>query len=463
MVCHNTPMANQLCIENPINAHCMSYSCLDDFIYYNDHHHLMMEGVEVETVAAHYGTPLYCYSRASIVHAIGQYQAAFKPLSHDMAIAIHYAAKANSRIALLQIIKGCNIGLDIVSVGEMMAGLAAGFAPQDIIYSGVGKTAHDIAWAIEHGVGQLNIESFDEINMVVAVVEKIKPQQPIVVAVRVNPDISAGGHGKISTGKAGDKFGIAMNECAAAYKLLLASPYLAPRAIAMHIGSQLTDMAVIEKSYRQLAKLIGDLHHDHIAIEVADIGGGMAINYDKEIPLPLPDYAAMVGRVFSPLKAMGGGIGLKKIAIEPGRSIIARAGLLVCRVILQKTSGGRHITVVDAAMNDLIRPTLYHAHHSILPLRHNDKAGGQSIDTMAQDVVGGICETGDFFALARNLPRFKNDDKLAIFQVGAYGAVMMSNYNTRMMPAEILIEGTTHKLIKPRQTFDDFFALENKI
>ncbi|MDI9313338.1 MAG: diaminopimelate decarboxylase [Hydrotalea sp.] len=444
----------------------MVHSCLDDFVYY-DQHQLMMEGVALSTLADHYGTPLYCYSKASVIHAIDQYKSAFaqSPIFNRSAgatspeVAIHYAAKANSRLALLQIIKASGIGLDIVSVGEMMAGMRAGFAPQDIIYSGVGKTMADIEFAINNNIGQLNVESFDEINMLVAAAQKIKPAKPIDVAVRINPDISAGAHGKISTGKAGDKFGIAINECFAAYQSLAASPYLAPHAIAMHIGSQLTDMAVVEKAYRQLADLINSLHQKNITIKTADIGGGMAITYDKETPLPLADYADMVGRVFAPL----GAIGLKKIAIEPGRSIIARAGVLLTRVILQKTSGGRHITVVDAAMNDLIRPTLYHAHHAILPLDGGNQPSGEAIDMAAQDVVGGICETGDFLALARNLPKFNNGDKLAVLQVGAYGAMMMSNYNTRMMPAEVVVAGTEHRLIRPRQTFDDFFALEQQL
>ena len=432
----------------------MTHSCLDNFIRYDDQHHrLMMEGVYLSTMVQQHGTPLYCYSAASIGHAIAQYKSAFE--SCPLPVTIHYAAKANSRLAILQVIKDCKLGLDIVSVGEMMAGMRAGFSPQDIIYSGVGKTNDDIAFAINNNIGQLNIESFDEIEMVIKAATTIKPKKPIAVAMRVTPDISAGGHSKISTGKAGDKFGIAFDEALAAYKLLLACPYLSPTAIAMHIGSQLTDMAAVEKAYRQLAELIIQLHQQGIALGTADIGGGMAITYNNETPLPLPDYAAMVSTVFSPLKTS---TSLKKISIEPGRSIVGRAGVLLCRVILQKQSGGKHITVVDAAMNDLIRPTLYHAYHGILPLVQADPA----IDMVPQDVVGGICETGDFLALARKLPKVSNGDTLAVFQAGAYGSVMTSNYNSRLLPAEILISGREHYLIRARQTFNDFFCFRKK-
>ncbi len=440
----------------------LDVGCLDNFIYYHPQHHgLMVEGVAVADLTQQYGTPFYCYSSASIVDAITQYKTALA--SCALPVAIHYAAKANSRLAILKVIKDNKVGLDIVSIGEMMAGMKAGFAAQDIIYSGVGKTKDDIQYAIQQGLGQLNVESFDEIKILLDVMADIKPSKNLAVAVRVNPNISAGGHEKISTGKAGDKFGIAFADALAAYQLLSTCPAVSPHAIAMHIGSQLTDAKQWEHAYRQLAKLIGYLHNEKIAIKVADIGGGMAIKYQNEIPVDMTDYAAMVSDVFAPLRS----IGLEKIAIEPGRSIVGRSGLLVSRVILQKQSGDNHVVVVDAAMNDLIRPTLYHAYHGILPIQEPSFASnplrngkGDSIDIKLQNVVGGICETGDFFALARKLPSFKNDEILALFHVGAYGSMMSCNYNTRMMPAEILITKSTHAIMRPRQTYEDFFALE---
>lgn len=411
----------------------------------------MVEGVSLLDIAQQYGTPFYCYSSASIIDAIMQYKNIFQ--ASPLPVSIHYAVKANCRLAILNIMKANNIGLDIVSLGEMMAGQKAGFSTKDMIYSGVGKTYDDIAYAVNNHIGQLNVESFDEIDMLLDIVAKHPPHHPINVAVRVNPHIATGGHEKISTGKAGDKFGIDFDSALPAYQKLLSSAHLKPKMIAMHIGSQLTDKTLLKKAYQALAGLITQLYHANVQLTSIDIGGGMAIAYHDEVPLPLDDYAKLVMAIFAPLKK----IGITDIIIEPGRSLVGRAGLLVTRVVLQKKSAGRHIVVVDTAMNDLIRPTLYHAYHPILPV----KKPPETIDIKTQDIVGGICETGDFLALARKLPCFNNGDMLALFYVGAYGSAMASNYNSRLLPTEILIKGKEYFVIRPRQTYKNLFALEN--
>jgi diaminopimelate decarboxylase len=359
---------------------------------------------------------------------------------------VAYAMKANSNQAVLKVVAGEGAGADVVSGGELERAVAAGIPPGKIVFSGVGKTVREMRRGIELGIKCFNLESepeLERLSEIAAAMGKVAP-----VSVRVNPDVSAGGHAKISTGKKDNKFGIPFARAREVYARIAALPGVEAVGIDMHIGSQITDMAPFDNAYALLAELVGDLRADGHAIHHVDAGGGLGIPYhaDEDAP-PLPtEYAAIVRKHL-------GDLGVE-LVLEPGRLIVGNAGILVTTVEYVK-GGDKTFVIVDAAMNDLIRPTLYEAHHDIEPVRHSN------LPPITADVVGPVCETGDYLALGRRMPGVQEGDLLAVMSAGAYGAVMASTYNSRPLVPEVLVDGANWHIIRPRKSIQDLIALDS--
>jgi diaminopimelate decarboxylase len=403
---------------------------------------LHAEMVPVPRIAAAVGTPFYVYSAAAFTAQYRRFAEAFaaeRPL-------ICYAVKANSNLAVLRLFAGLGAGADVVSEGELRRALAAGVPPERIVFSGVGKTAEEMAAALAAGVHQINVESVPELRRLSAVAAELGRTTPI--ALRVNPDVDALTHAKIATGKKGNKFGIDLGESMAAYRLAAALPGLAPVGLAMHIGSQLVDLAPYRRAFARLAWLVRELRADGLAVDRVDLGGGIGIRYRGERP-PDPDgYARLVGEIF-------GGLGLA-LAFEPGRVLAGEAGLLVARVVYVKEGATKRFVVVDAAMNDLIRPALYDAWHDIVPVGLPPPKARLA----PADVVGPICETGDTFAVARDLPPLAEGDLVAFTAAGAYGAVMSSTYNSRLLVPETMVAGDRFAVVRARPSYDALLSLD---
>jgi len=403
---------------------------------------LHAEAVDLTDLAAKVGTPTYVYSAATIAANYRAYAEALDGLN----IGIHYALKANGNLAIVALLAGLGAGADIVSGGELKRALAAGIPAERIVFSGVGKTREELSAAVVAGVGQINVESEPELQALAEVAEALGRRQKI--AFRINPDVDANTHEKISTGKKGDKFGIAHKRARAVFAAAGQLPSIQATGIAVHIGSQLTDLTPFRRAYARLAELVSTLRAEGIAIETLDLGGGIGITYDNEVPPALADYATAIAETV-------GNLGCK-LAIEPGRSIVGSAGVLLTRVIYRKSGEDRDILILDAGMNDLVRPSMYGAYQPILPVAEPAK----SAPVGPVDVVGPVCETGDTFARGRALPPIQAGDLVAIGAAGAYGFTMASNYNARPMPAEILVRGQDFEVIRPRQTVEALFADE---
>jgi diaminopimelate decarboxylase len=359
---------------------------------------------------------------------------------------IHYAVKANDHLAILSILREQGAGADVVSLGEFLRARKAGIAAADIVFSGVGKTAEDLRAALAAGIGQINVESAAELDMLSAVAAALGITAKIVL--RVNPDVDAGTHAKITTGKADNKFGIAADEILPLYARAAALPGIKPVGLALHIGSQILSPAPYAKAYAKAAALVRALREAGENVSVLDLGGGLGIGYGDEPGISLPAFANMVRRE-------AGGLGLT-LLLEPGRYLVGPAGLLLASVILEKRGGEKRFVVLDAAMNDLLRPALYEAYHGILPVSPVDFLAPRSL----ADVVGPVCETGDSFATARDLPVLAPGARLALLDAGAYGAVMSSPYNARPRAAAVLLEGGRMFEITPRQTIEALWADE---
>ncbi len=408
---------------------------------------LHAEGVALPEIARAVGTPAYVYSAAALEENYRAYSAALE----GQDVGIHFALKANGNLAVVALLAGLGAGADIVSLGELRRALAAGIPPGRIVFSGVGKTREELAAAISLGVGQINVESEPELDALNAAAMAQGKRQRI--AFRVNPDVDAHTHEKISTGKRGDKFGIPYDDIAALYRRAASLPGVEPVGLAVHIGSQLTDLGPYRAAYRRLAELVADIRRDGLSVEALDLGGGIGIAYKDEIPPSLNDYSVLISECV-------GNLGCR-LAIEPGRSIVASAGVLLSRVVYCK-SGGRKsggesdILILDCGMNDLMRPSLYGAYHAIRPVtRPADDAMLRPID-----VVGPVCESGDIFARARMLPPIAADDLVVIADSGAYGSAMSSTYNARPLAAEILVRGDRFDIVRERQAIDDLFKHE---
>jgi diaminopimelate decarboxylase len=401
---------------------------------------LCCEGVPLAKIAEDVGTPAYVYSTATLERHYDVFKSAFAPRE----VMVAFAVKANANIAVLATLAAKGAGADTVSRGEIERALKAGVPPERIIFSGVGKTADELAFALESGIHQINVESAAELDMLAAMAKAAGKRAPL--AIRVNPDVGAGGHDKISTGKSEAKFGVSADQALALYKRAAGDPHLDPRGLAVHIGSQIRDLAPLEAAFGVMRGLVERLRSDGIRIERLDLGGGLGVPYFNEPDPPSPqDYAAMVSRVLEGLDV--------KLSFEPGRMIAGNAGVLIARVV-RIQDRPRPILVLDAAMNDLIRPAIYDAFHEIKPLSEPSAA------PQSYDVVGPICETGDTFTRNRMLPPLAAGDLVAFMTAGAYGATMASTYNARPLVAEVLVRGEQFSVVRRRWSVAEQLALE---
>ena len=395
----------------------------------------------LRSIADRVGTPAYVYS-ANLIRA--QYHALHDALS-DVAHRICYSVKANGNLGVLKVLKELGAGADIVSVGELRRALAAGFEADAIVFSGVGKTAAELEDAIRAGVGFLNIESAAELDVVIAVARK--RQKPSHIGIRVNPDVATETHPYTRTGEKTAKFGVPYDEVVAVAQRIAAEPLLNLRGLAMHLGSQITDVEPYHHGTVKLLELVTALRASGIAtIEALDVGGGLGVRYHNE---KAPSPKAFADAVAPAVKQAG-----LALMCEPGRYLVANAGVLLTRVLYRKHSGGKEFVVVDAGMTDFVRPSHYNAHHDIVPLRN----GNRPEETV--NIVGPICESGDFLALDRKLPAVAAGEYLAVLGAGAYGFVMSSTYNQRPRPPEVLVEGDRYYVARQRETLEDLLRGE---
>jgi diaminopimelate decarboxylase len=405
---------------------------------------LHAEAVNLSDLADAVGTPFYCYSTATLERHYRVFTEAFA----GEKVLVCYAMKANSNQSVLRTLAKLGAGADVVSGGELKRALAAGIPANKILFSGVGKTEGELRAALAADILCINVESEPEIELLSRLA--VETGRTARISVRVNPDVDAGTHAKISTGKSENKFGIPIAHAREVYARAAKLPGLTVTGIDMHIGSQITDLSKLEVAYRILADFVHVLRADGHNIAHIDFGGGLGIPYymDREAP-PGPDvYAAMVKRVAHNLGCT--------LMFEPGRLLVGNAGILVARVIVMKHGDGKNFIVIDAAMNDLIRPTLYEAHHDILPVRQAAAAAR----LITADVVGPICETGDYLALDRKLPEPKAGDLIAIMTSGAYGAVQSGFYNTRALVPEVLVKDDQYAVVRPRIDVDALIAMD---
>ena len=407
---------------------------------------LFCEDVPLATVAAAVGTPAYVYSTATLERHYKVYRAALGAHPELGEPLIAYAVKANSNLSVLRTLGSLGAGADTVSEGEIRRALAADIGPERIVFSGVGKTAGEIAFAIRAGVRQINVESEPELALVshLAAEAGVRP----AVALRVNPDVGAGGHAKISTGDAASKFGVSLSVAEAMYARACEDPAVRAVGLACHIGSQITNLGPLEDAFARMRELVQRLRASGLAVERLDLGGGLGVPYFNQPDPPAPDaFAAMAAKVV-------GGLDVE-LAFEPGRVLAANAGVLLAKVIhVNVRPDGRRFLVLDAAMNDLLRPAMYDAWHDLRPVRPRPGA------TEPHDVVGPVCESGDTFARDRDLPPLAAGDLVAFFTAGAYGAVMASEYNSRPLVPEVLVRGADFAIVRARPSYEAMLARE---
>jgi diaminopimelate decarboxylase len=396
---------------------------------------MFVEDIALSDIAQHVQTPFYCYSSTAIETSFQAYQSAFS--SQDALIC--YAVKANSNQAVLATLAKLGSGADVVSMGEIRRAITAGIPADKVVYSGVAKTEEEIHYALSLGIFQFNVESEPELELISKVATSLN--KTAAVAFRINPDVCAQTHAKISTGKAENKFGVPISKARIAYKRAASLPGIKVQGVDVHIGSQLTSLAPFEEAYQRIAELVNELRADGHEISVVDVGGGLGITYLDEIIPSKQSYADLV-------KAQLGHLNCK-IIIEPGRSLLGNAGILVSSVVFVKTGEERQFLILDAGMNDLIRPSMYEAYHQIIAVNKGTNA------LKTYDVVGPVCETGDTFAKARQVHESDAGDLIAIMSSGAYGSVMSSSYNTRMLAPEIMVKGNEFTVVKKRPSYDE--------
>ena len=404
---------------------------------------LHAEDVPLAAIAERHGTPTYVYSTAVLRARYRAYVDAFA----DLAPVVCYALKANSNQAVIATFAREGAGADIVSLGEMKRALAAGIPASRIVFAGVGKTADEMRAALAAGIMQFNVESEPELRMLSGVAESMGAKAP--VALRVNPDVDAGTHAKITTGKAENKFGIEMAQAPGVAALARSLPGISLEALSVHIGSQLTAMAPFRAAFARLGDLARRLNATGPGLRRLDFGGGVGVVYRDETPPDLAAYAAAVREAVAGLDV--------GIVLEPGRSLVAEAGVLLARVIRVKEGTAKRFAIVDAAMNDLIRPTLYEAWMPIMPVR----APREGANLSPMDVVGPICETGDYLAKDRDMPPLADGDLVVVGAAGAYGSAMGSTYNSRPLAAEVLVSGSRTALVRPREDIEAIIARES--
>ena len=410
---------------------------MDHFLYRDGILHA--EDVPLPDIAAQVGTPFYCYSTATLTRHFHLFEQALAGMDH----LICYSVKSLSNQAILRTLARLGAGMDVVSGGEYRRARAAGVPGDRIVFSGVGKTPEEMALALNDGIRQFNVESEAELAILSDIAMEMGVTAPITL--RVNPDVDAKTHEKIATGRKEDKFGVPISRARDIYAQAAQLPGIEVVGVDVHIGSQLTDLAPFEAAFTRVADLTRALRADGHDIRRLDLGGGLGIPYttsNETPPLPL-DYGAMIQRVLGDLDV--------EVEIEPGRLIAGNAGILVAQVIYLKQGEGRDFLILDAAMNDLIRPAMYGAHHDIVPL---DQAAAGA-EALPHDIVGPVCESGDTFAKARPMPPLEAGALVAFRSAGAYGAVMASEYNTRPLIPEVMVKGDQFAVIRPRPTFDE--------
>jgi diaminopimelate decarboxylase len=415
---------------------------MDPFVYRNGALHA--EDVALATIAEAVGTPFYCYSSAAITGSFEAFRSAFAGQN----ALISYAMKANSNQAVLSTLAHLGAGMDVVSEGELKRARAAGVPGERIIFSGVGKTPAEMNLGLDENIYCFNVESEPELEALSRVASARGAVAPI--AIRVNPDVDARTHAKIATGKSENKFGVPIARARDVYAYARTLPGLRVHGVDMHIGSQITDLQPFDDAFALLAEFVSALRGDGHRIDHLDLGGGLGIAYrnDNNPPPSAEQYAQVVARRTA-------GLGCRVI-VEPGRFIVGNAGALVSSVIYLKKGENKHFVIVDAAMNDLVRPTLYDAHHEILPV----KEPAPDAHRMRSDVVGPVCESGDYLALDRDLADLAAGDLIAVMSAGAYGAVQAGTYNTRLLVPEVLVKGADYSVVRPRRTYEELIGLD---
>ena len=398
---------------------------------------LHCENINLIELSKKVGSPFYCYSSKILESKYSELTDAFK--EEDLLVC--FSLKANSNQSIIKTFSSLGSGADVVSIGELKRALKAKIPPNKIVFSGVGKNTDEIIFAIKNKILMINVESISELKQISTQAANLNMIAPI--SLRVNPDIEAGGNEKISTGKKQDKFGISIKEAIDVYELASNLDNIEIKGIDVHIGSQINDLEPFEKTFNSIVETITKLKDKNIDIDIIDIGGGIGINYTDEKALNIKDYAALVSKKLGSLN--------KKIIIEPGRFLTAESGILVTKIIYIKENESKKFIIVDAAMNDFIRPSLYGSLHNALPIIENDKE--RPIESY--DVVGPICETGDFFIKDFKTSQLLESDLIAITNVGAYGSVLSSNYNSRPSIAEIIIKDDSYSVIKKRQDIEE--------
>ncbi len=405
---------------------------------------LLLEGVPLNAIADRLGTPTWVYGAGTMRARLRRLRAALADAGLDAHV--HYAVKANDHLAVLGLFAAEGAGADVVSEGEFRRALAAGVPAERIVYSGVGKSARELRAALDEGIAQINVESAEEIEMLSAIASGLG--RTARVALRVNPDVDAGTHEKISTGRARDKFGIPFGDAAALYRRAATLPGIDPRGLAVHIGSQVLSVAPYRAAYARIAGLVRALRGEGARVDTVDCGGGLGIAYGDEAE---GSPVALAGAI----RAALGGLDLR-LMLEPGRWLAGPAGLLLASVVLVKRDGASRFVVLDAAMNDLVRPAMYDAAHAIVPVSAVDACKPAT----PADIVGPVCESGDIFARNRPLPELAPDARVAILDAGAYGAVMSSAYNARPLAAIAMVDGERWSVIRPRQPIEALWAAE---
>lgn len=405
---------------------------------------LFAEDCAIEDIAARVGTPFYCYAHATLERHFSVFRSAVPQGS-----LIAYAVKANSNLAVISALGQWGAGADVVSLGELKRALAAGIPPEGIVFSGVGKTRGELEAALDAGIYEINVESAPELELLADVAKQKGTRAKI--AIRVNPDVDALTHAKISTGKGENKFGVPMSDVPALAARARKLPQIDVVGLAVHIGSQITDLSPLEDAFVRIRALALNLRAEGHAIQRIDLGGGLGVPYvSGNQPPPDPAaYGAMVRRIFAGLDV--------QLIFEPGRLIVANAGILVARVVRVKRGATRDFVILDAAMNDLIRPALYDAHHDVVPVNEPAREATWS----RADVVGPVCETGDTLASLRHLPPLAEGDLVAILSAGAYGAAQASEYNTRPLVPEVMVKGADFAIVRDRPRYEDILARDH--
>jgi diaminopimelate decarboxylase len=396
---------------------------------------LHMEGVNVKEMASEIITPFYCYSKKALIDNVNKFKKAMPNAQ------ICYAVKANSNMAILKILAAEGCGADVTSTGELMLALKCGISPDKIVFSGIGKTIHGLQLAIQNGIRQINVESEEELNLINQLA--IKTLTRAKISLRINPGTDAKTHQKISTGTIEKKFGVAWPQAFELYKKAAQLNGVTIKGVSMHIGSHILSLQPFDRAFKKLAKMIDQLEKADIRVENIDLGGGMGVvyNYKRDKAILAKDYAKLVNTHFKRFK--------KKIIIEPGRKIVANAGVLVSKVLYNKKGADRDFLIIDAGMNDFARPALYDAWHEILPCRDWNR------QSRKVDVVGTVCESSDVFGTARMLPELNRGEFVAIMGAGAYGSSMSSTYNYHPLAAEVLVDGGTYQIIRRRKTYEE--------